>query len=104
MGILVRGEPLSWDETKELSDYIKDHGVAQFIHLMKTMKQRKYEELKWGDEIEYLLFKFDHEKKRVYLHCKTQVRIIIFLLRFTGSARGTINCEKWKFQYFKITI
>ena len=28
--------------------------------------------LKWGDEIEYLLFKFDHKKKRVYLHRKTK--------------------------------
>ena len=76
MGILVRGKPLTWEETKALSSYIKEHGIKQFINLMKTMKQRKYEELKWGDEIEYLLFKFNHEEKRVYLHCKTQVIII----------------------------
>ncbi|KAL5255390.1 hypothetical protein ACHWQZ_G010822 [Mnemiopsis leidyi] len=72
MGILVRGDPLNWEDTKALSAYIKEHGVNQFINLMRTMKQRKYEGLKWGDEIEYLLFKFDHQKKRVYLHCKTQ--------------------------------
>ena len=78
MGILVRGEPLSWEETKALSDYIKEHGVNQFINLMRTMKQRKYEGLKWGDEIEYLLFKFDHQKKRVYLHRKTQVLMSIY--------------------------
>ena len=31
-----------------------------------------YEVLKWGDEIEYLLLKLDHDKKRVYVHCKTR--------------------------------
>lgn len=82
MGILVRGDPLNWEDTKALSAYIKEHGVNQFINLMRTMKQRKYEGLKWGDEIEYLLFKFDHQKKRVYLHCKTQVIYLYYIHRY----------------------
>lgn len=72
MGILIAGEPLSWEETKEKTAYIKEHGVEQFLSLFREMGKRKYEILKWGDEIEYLLFKFDHENKRVYLHCRTR--------------------------------
>ena len=94
MGILVRGEPLSWEETKALSDYIKEHGVNQFINLMRTMKQRKYEGLKWGDEIEYLLFKFDHQKKRVYLHRKTQVLMSIYqIIDIYIPKKDLIHCD-----------
>lgn len=73
---MIAGEPLSWEETKEKTAYIKEHGVEQFLSLFREMGKRKYEILKWGDEIEYLLFKFDHENKRVYLHCRTRVRSI----------------------------
>ena len=40
MGILVRGVPLSWEDTKEKADYIREHGIQQFLSLMKTMNER----------------------------------------------------------------
>ncbi|XP_057331276.1 glutamate--cysteine ligase-like isoform X1 [Microplitis mediator] len=54
---------LSWEETKEVSEYIKHHGILQFINLYKKYKDRRDDEFKWGDEIEYMIVKFDDEEK-----------------------------------------
>uniref|UniRef100_A0AC35THR5 Glutamate--cysteine ligase n=1 Tax=Rhabditophanes sp. KR3021 TaxID=114890 RepID=A0AC35THR5_9BILA len=67
MGLLTLGTPLSYDETVPHLEYIKKHGIAQFIALYKRLKDRQGDQLKWGDEIEYTIVKFDHEKKRVQL-------------------------------------
>ncbi|XP_011297994.1 glutamate--cysteine ligase catalytic subunit [Fopius arisanus] len=63
MGLLTEGSPLSWEETKKLSDHVRKHGVIQFINLYKRLRDRQGDVLKWGDEVEYILVKFDDEKK-----------------------------------------
>ncbi|KAH7718887.1 Glutamate--cysteine ligase catalytic subunit [Aphelenchoides avenae] len=65
MGLLTKGTPLSWNETVQYVDYIKKHGIAQFINLYHRLQDRQGDQLKWGDEIEYTIVKFDHENKRV---------------------------------------
>ncbi|GMT13059.1 hypothetical protein PFISCL1PPCAC_4356, partial [Pristionchus fissidentatus] len=65
MGLLTKGTPLSWDETVPFLDYIKKHGIAQFINLYHRLKGREGDQLRWGDEIEYTIVKFDHENKKV---------------------------------------
>jgi glutamate--cysteine ligase catalytic subunit len=65
MGLLTVGAPLSWDETKPHIDYIKEHGLAQFINNYHKLQNRKEDTLKWGDEIEYIIVKIDDEKKTV---------------------------------------
>ena len=57
MGLLVVGEPLSWEETKNLADYVRKHGLVQLVHIYNAMKGRCCDSLKWGDEIEYMLCK-----------------------------------------------
>lgn len=75
MGLLTEGSPLSWEETKKLADYVREHGVTQFINLYKRLKDRQGDVLKWGDEVEYILVKFNDEKqeakvsKNVVLGC-----------------------------------
>ena len=56
MGFLEGGEPLSWDETARVADYIKEHGIIQFLRLYEKVKDRRNDCLKWGDEIEYRMF------------------------------------------------
>lgn len=51
MGLLSEGSPLSWEETKKLSDHVRKHGVIQFINLYKKLKDRQGDVLKWGDEV-----------------------------------------------------
>lgn len=59
MGLLSEGEPLPWNETKKWADHVRQHGVLQFIELYKKLETRKGDVLKWGDEVEYNLVRFD---------------------------------------------
>uniref|UniRef100_A0A915HNZ8 Glutamate--cysteine ligase n=1 Tax=Romanomermis culicivorax TaxID=13658 RepID=A0A915HNZ8_ROMCU len=70
MGLLTVGEPLNWSETEKVIDYVKKHGIEQFINLYHKLKERHGDCLKWGDEIEYNIVKFDHENKKVHLALK----------------------------------
>ncbi|KAH7644615.1 glutamate-cysteine ligase-like protein [Dermatophagoides farinae] len=65
MGLLSIGEPLSWPETKSYAEYIREHGIKQFINLYNLCKTKTSEVLKFGDEIEYMIVKFDHQSKKV---------------------------------------
>lgn len=64
MGLLSEGSPLSWPETKRLSNHVREHAVKQFISLYRRLKDRENDCLKWGDEVEYMLIEFDHANKR----------------------------------------
>lgn len=63
MGLLTEGSPLSWEETKKLSQHVREHGIIQFINLYKRLKDRQGDVLKWGDEVEYIIVKFNDEAK-----------------------------------------
>lgn len=65
MGLLTEGSPLSWEETKALAEHVRKHGVNQFINLYKRLRDRQGDTLMWGDEVEYIIVKFDDENKRV---------------------------------------
>ncbi|XP_006893191.1 PREDICTED: glutamate--cysteine ligase catalytic subunit isoform X2 [Elephantulus edwardii] len=67
MGLLSQGSPLSWEETKRHADHVRRHGILQFLHIYHAVKDRHKDVLKWGDEVEYMLVSFDHEKKKVQL-------------------------------------
>jgi len=49
-------------------EYVKDHGVEQFIHCYKQCKDRHTPELLWGDEIEYILVHKDNESRQTFLN------------------------------------
>lgn len=51
MGLLTEGSPLSWEETKKLSEHVRKHGIEQFINLYRRLKDRTGDILKWGDEV-----------------------------------------------------
>ena len=51
---------------------MRKKGVEQFVRLFNTFKDRDNDSLKYGDEIEYSLVKFDHKQKRVYLLLKAE--------------------------------
>jgi hypothetical protein len=47
---------MSWDEIKPLTDYIRQHGIIQLIHLWKRLKDRQHDVLLWGDEVRRRVF------------------------------------------------
>lgn len=63
MGFLGEGKTLIWEEAQKHADYIRHHGILQFIELFKTLKDRQNDSLKWGDEIEYMLVWLDPQNK-----------------------------------------
>ncbi|XP_076384766.1 glutamate--cysteine ligase isoform X1 [Megalopta genalis] len=72
MGLLSEGNPLSWEETKNLGDHVRKHGIIQFINLYKRLRDRQGDVLKWGDEVEYMLIKFDDEAKTAKLSLRAE--------------------------------
>lgn len=61
MGLLSEGSPLTWEETKQLSQHVREHGIEQFINLYRRLKDRHGDVLKWGDEVcilEFMLWSF----------------------------------------------
>eukprot|EP00543_Licmophora_paradoxa_P006555 CAMPEP_0202455790 /NCGR_PEP_ID=MMETSP1360-20130828/13230_1 /ASSEMBLY_ACC=CAM_ASM_000848 /TAXON_ID=515479 /ORGANISM="Licmophora paradoxa, Strain CCMP2313" /LENGTH=914 /DNA_ID=CAMNT_0049075451 /DNA_START=114 /DNA_END=2858 /DNA_ORIENTATION=+ len=67
MGLLKVGVPQNWDKSKKNLRYIRKAGVRQFISTYNRVKDFKGDELLWGDEIEYGIFKLDHQNKKVRL-------------------------------------
>ncbi|KAI9004403.1 glutamate-cysteine ligase-domain-containing protein [Hyaloraphidium curvatum] len=61
MGLLSLGTPLSWDEAKKYADYVRYHGISQFIAIWNRVKARKNDRLLWGDEIEGSVVHLDHD-------------------------------------------
>ena len=51
MGLLTVGRPLTWEESKKYTDKVRHDGVAQFIATYKRLRDRKDDELKFGDEV-----------------------------------------------------
>lgn len=72
MGFLtVNGNLLTYEEYKHLINLYRAHGILQFMHLYNIHKDREIalEDLHWGEEIEYSLYKFDESGRRVQLTC-----------------------------------
>jgi glutamate--cysteine ligase catalytic subunit len=67
MGLLSLGTPLQWQESLPHHDYIKHHGVIQFINIYNTMKNRSNDIFLWGDEVEHMILQYDHTNSNVYL-------------------------------------
>ena len=54
MGLLTQGRPLTWEETKNYTQFIREHGIEQFLQIYNKIKDRRNDCLKWGDEVEQI--------------------------------------------------
>lgn len=72
MGLLKVGVPKTWGESKKDLGYVRKAGVRQFISTYNRVKDLKGDELLWGDEIEYGIFKLDHENKKARLSLRAK--------------------------------
>lgn len=71
-GLLKVGVPKTWDASKSDLKYIRQAGVRQFISTYNRVKDLQGDELLWGDEIEYGIFKLDHKQKKVRLSLRAK--------------------------------
>ncbi|CAG9771333.1 unnamed protein product [Ceutorhynchus assimilis] len=91
MGLLTEGTPLTWEETKKLAEHVREHGIIQFINLYKRLKERKGDVLKWGDEIEYIIIKFDDENKKARVSLRGE-EILNVLNQEEQNHPDTVKC------------
>ena len=47
MGFLVDGTPLAWKDSLQYLEYVRKHGVKQFISTYLKVKDRKNDKLLW---------------------------------------------------------
>uniref|UniRef100_U5EZ27 Glutamate--cysteine ligase n=1 Tax=Corethrella appendiculata TaxID=1370023 RepID=U5EZ27_9DIPT len=97
MGLLTEGSPLTWEETKKLSQHVREHGIEQFINLYSRLKDRQGDILKWGDEVEYMIVKFDDENQRATVSLKAQE--ILAQLNEKELANPTEVKSLWRPEY-----
>lgn len=74
MGFLSdTGQTLDYQEAKNFIDYVKKHGIIQFLNLFKKFKDFKQDDsdIKWGDEVEYHLINIDEKTKIPRLQLNT---------------------------------
>jgi len=67
MGLLKVGTPLHWDDMLEHCNYIRHHGVLQFLATYRRMQHLENDPFFYGDELEYSLLKLDSKNKKVRL-------------------------------------
>jgi glutamate--cysteine ligase catalytic subunit len=67
MGHLQDGDTLPWDDAKSFLEWVRIHGIQQFLNIYKNLKSRNKDELLWGDEVEYYLLEVIEETKTVKL-------------------------------------
>jgi len=72
MGLLKVGTPMPWEKSKKHNKYIRSAGVRQFISTYNRVKDLKGDELLWGDEIEYGIFKLDAKGKKIRLSLRAK--------------------------------
>lgn len=70
MGLLDQGTPLSWADSQPFIEYVKKHGLLQFINIYKTLHEVETDKFLWGDEIEYCIVQLDPLKKTCKLLLK----------------------------------
>jgi len=65
--VLTVGRPVKWEESLEFLEYVRSHGVIQFVKHYEKYKNIQKDLLFYGDEIEYGLFRLDSEARRASL-------------------------------------
>jgi len=55
MGFLEEATPLPWREARGLAEHIKANGIEQFLVILKDHSSRFDPDLRWGEEVEYML-------------------------------------------------
>lgn len=71
MGLLTVGKPLSPEETFRLSQYIRDHGITQFLNNYFKVKDLSNDELRYGDEIECGIFVINPQTKEIRISLRS---------------------------------
>lgn len=51
---LAYGNPLSWEETKSISNNFRELGIKQYMNIFHRFQYRNCDPFKWGEEVNIL--------------------------------------------------
>jgi len=97
MGFLEVGKPFGWRESREVIEYVRTHGVAQFIAIYNKVKNIENDELLWGDELEYGIFIVDEAAGTVKLSLRS-AEILATLTEREAKSEAETGCH-WVPEY-----
>jgi len=63
---------MEWEDMVKWQKHVREHGVQQFVRLYNRLKDEPGRTLKWGDEVEYIIVKLDHEGKVARVSLRAQ--------------------------------
>ena len=89
MGLLTESEQVfTWEETKAHADHVRKHGILQFIRLYNKLRDRKNDELKWGDEVNiatvFILIQIEQRAPRI-INFTVQIEYVVVKLDREGK-------------------
>jgi glutamate--cysteine ligase catalytic subunit len=56
MGFLHESEPLTWAQAMASLQYVRDHGIEQFLSILHKCGDTDGDPFRWGDEVEHQVF------------------------------------------------
>ncbi|CAE6472141.1 unnamed protein product [Rhizoctonia solani] len=89
MGLQFQETPLDWEESRKYADYIREHGVTQFLNIWQKQKSRKDYPFRWGDEIEYMVVSYDEGGRDARLSLR-QTEILPKIQELEGDLRRSL--------------
>ena len=103
MGLLTLGSLLDWKNTKKNAQLLRNKGAEYFIKAHNTWHSTpETSSVKWGDEVEYSLIKFDHKAKRCYLLLKSEK---LYPILSSPEKRGEENLSSlWRYETCRYMI
>lgn len=63
MGFLHESQPLTWSQAMESLQFVRDHGIEQFLSIFKRCSGTEGDPFRWGDEVEHQIFSLDSSGK-----------------------------------------
>jgi glutamate--cysteine ligase catalytic subunit len=91
---LTEGPTFDWKEGKINVEYVKDHGILQFLAIYHKFKDVEDYKHLWGDEVEFIIAEFNEEGKSVHLSTRGYE-----VLTKLEAEQGKVNECSWRPEY-----
>eukprot|EP01133_Synstelium_polycarpum_P004382 gene4382-5127_t len=102
MGFIAEGNTLAWEDAKKHTDYIRKHGILQFLQIYNNNKDRVNDSFKWGDEVEYILVNTNKETKDTKISLRAHEILDVL---FQQEKLDPENCEYlWRPEYGRFMV
>jgi len=98
MGLLKVGTPLAWQDMVKHSEYIRKHGVLQFLATYRRAEGIEDDPLYYGDEVEHALLQLDHASREVRISLRG-AEVMQTLQAKESQGDDGAACATWHQEY-----